>query len=92
MFNVSINAIQNSLSKQAIISENVANLNTKGYQEIDLNNKNATYIQTSKSSPNNVNLANQLVYSNINVIDLKANVDVLKSQNKMLGYLLDINI
>ncbi|OSS41699.1 hypothetical protein DESAMIL20_1252 [Desulfurella amilsii] len=92
MFNANINAIQNTLLKQTIVTQNVANLNTKGYQEIDLNNKNTAYAQTSKSTPNNVNLASQLVYSNLNAIGLKANVDVLKSQNKMLGYLLDMNI
>lgn len=92
MFDVSINAIQNSLLKQAIVAQNVANLNTTGYHEIDLNNANIALKGNLKNTPNNVNLVNQLVYSKLNLIDLKANINVLKSQNKMLGYILDINI
>lgn len=92
MFSITVNAIGNILAKQGIIAFNVANLNTKGYKEIDLNNKKHKIAMTSDNNQNNVNLTKQIVYSNMNLIDLKANVAVLKSQNKMLGSLIDLKI
>ncbi|WP_291492293.1 flagellar basal body protein [Desulfurella sp.] len=92
MFCTTVNAIENSLAKQDIIAFNVANLNTKGYKEIDSNNYNHKIVKTSKNNQNNVDLTKQIVYLNVNLIDLKANVAVLKSQNKMLGSLIDLKI
>lgn len=91
IFNTTISAIQNVFKTQSAIAENIANLNTKDYKEKDINQ--ALYRKTNNSNQrNSVDLSKQIVYSNLNLISLEANVSVLKSQNKMLGSLLDINI
>jgi len=92
MFDSSINAINNSLKNQAFVAQNIANLNTKGYSKMSFENQNTSSTQFTQNVSNDVDLSKQLVNSNLNLIDLAANVKVLKSQNKMFGYLLDITI
>ncbi len=92
MFDYSINAINNSLRKQSIVAQNIANLNTNGYSKLSIDNQNTSLTQVTQKILNSVCVSKQLVNSNLNLIDLSANVGVLKSQNKMLGYLLDISI
>ncbi len=98
--NTSISGILNAFKREDITAQNVANLNTKNYKakymvNQELKNDGVTgVIKTDNSQAaengNNVNLAQEIVNSINNLEQEKANINVLRSQNEMIGSLIDI--
>lgn len=96
MFGATLSAIDDALLRQSVSAYNVANLNTNGFSEKEVVSTDKRFsiqdsIVTNKSNPNNLDLAKQIVNSNLSVVELGANVAQLKAQNKMIGSLLNIN-
>jgi len=98
--NASISGILNAFKREDITAQNVANLNTKGYkakyvanqasEDGGVNGVVKTDNNQAAKNGNNVGLAQEMI-NNINNLDQeKANINVLRSQNKMIGSLIDI--
>ncbi len=98
--NTSLSGIRNAFVRQDVAANNIANINTKNYKQINVVNEEqknggvkATF-NKSKAAPthnkNNVNLAQQMVSQMNNVNQEKANVKVVRAQNEMIGSLIDL--
>lgn len=83
--NTSLSGIRNAFVRQDVSANNVANINTKNYQAKTAADKNK-----AETKGNNVSLANEMVNQINNVNQEKANVNVVKAQNQMLGSLIDL--
>lgn len=98
----SISGIKNAFLRQDITANNIANINTKNYKQINVVNESLKSggvrgrAEVSKAAPthngNNVNLVDQVVNQINNVNQERANVNVLKAQNEMIGSLIDIKV
>lgn len=98
--NTSISGILNAFKREDITAQNVANLNTKNYKtkymvNQELKNDGITgVIKTDNGQAaengNNVDLAKEMMNSINNLEQEKANINVLRSQNEMIGSLIDI--
>ena len=98
--NTSISGIKNSFLRQDVAANNVANINTKNYQAKGVINKEAKNggvegIVTRTNAPsnnknNNVDLVTETVAQLNNINQEKANVNVLKTQNEMIGSIIDL--
>ncbi|WP_025209515.1 flagellar basal body protein [Hippea sp. KM1] len=98
--NTSVSGIKNAFYRQDVTANNVANINTKNYKQINVINEEAggggveAKTTLSKAAPNrngnNVSLVDQTVNQINNQAQNKANVNVLRAQNEMIGSLIDI--
>ncbi len=98
--NASLTGIRNAFYRQDITANNVANINTKGYKQINVVNETLKgggvrgRAEVSRApanhNGNNVNLVEQTVNQINNVNQERANVNVLRAQNEMIGSLIDI--
>ncbi|AEA33392.1 flagellar basal body protein [Hippea maritima] len=98
--NTSLSGIKNAFYRQDITANNVANINTKNYKQVNVINQEAkgggveAKTTVSKAAPNrngnNVSLADQMVNQISNQDQNKANVNVIRAQNEMIGSLIDI--
>ncbi len=98
--NTSLSGIKNAFYRQDVTANNVANINTKNYKQINVINEEAknggviAKTEVSKAKPNrngnNVNLVDQMVNQINNPNYEKANINVLRSQNEMIGSLIDL--
>ncbi len=98
--NTSLTGIKNAFYRQDITANNVANINTKGYKQVNVVNeslkgggvKGRAFVSKAPATHkgNNVNLVGQTVNQINNVNQEKANVNVLRAQNEMIGSLIDI--
>lgn len=99
-FSTSLSGIQAAIKRQDVTAHNVANVNTPGYEQIDVMQKEkaggGVEISGLKRTPNpdkehsNTDLAKEAVEQIQNKNSLKANVNAIKTQDKMLGALLDM--
>lgn len=100
-FGASVSALRAYETRQGVSSHDVANINTTGYEEgqtvqsdngpyagtsIDAINK----IPNSPQAPSNTRLEVEMPEQMINSAGYKANASVIKSQDEMLGSLMDI--
>ncbi len=98
--NASVSGVKNAFLRQYVSANNVANINTKGYQAKNVVNHEAKNggvrgaVENTKAQANaknnNVSLTNEMVNQINNANQEKANVNVLKSQNEMIGSLIDL--
>ena len=100
-FNSSISALQALETRQAVSSNDVANVNTKGYEEstvsqTDLPNNSGTRIsEINKISNSNAELSGtrlevEMPEQMMIQSSYSANASVIKTQDSMVGSLLDI--
>jgi len=100
--NTSVSGIRNAFLRQDVSANNVANINTKNYQAKDVVNysKKAGGVQgvventkaNKNNKTNNVSLVKETLNQINNVNQEKANANVLKSQNEMIGSLIDLKV
>ncbi len=98
--NTSMSGILNAFKREDITAQNVANLNTKNYRAKQMVNQTlkdggtAGVVKTDNNqaaeNPNNVDLAQEMINNINNLEQEKANTNVLRSQNEMIGSLIDI--
>ena len=98
--NTSVSGIRNAFLRQDVSANNVSNINTKNYQakEVVNHSKKTGGVQgvventkaNSNNKTNNVSLVKETVNQMNNVNQEKANINVLKSQNEMIGSLIDL--
>ena len=98
--NTSLSGIKNAFLRQDVAADNVANMNTKNYQAKGVSNVEqkgggvegvvAKTNAPSNHDNNNVDLIKEMVGQINNVNQEKANINVLRSQNEMLGSIIDI--
>ncbi len=98
--NASLSGIRNAFLRQDVSAGNVANINTKNYQSKGVLNVEAKQggvdsVVVRSNAPgnhnkNNVNLVDEMVGQLNNVNQEKANINVLKSQNEMIGSIIDL--
>jgi flagellar basal body rod protein FlgB len=98
--NTSLSGIKNAFLRQDVAANNVANINTKNYQakgvlNVEQKNGGVEGITVKTNAPsnhdnNNVSLVDEMVGQLNNVNQEKANVNVLKSQNEMIGSIIDL--
>ncbi|WP_022670371.1 flagellar basal body protein [Hippea alviniae] len=98
--NTSLSGIKNAFYRQDVTANNVANINTENYKQINVINEEAknggvvARTQVSKAAANrngnNVNLVDQMVNQINNPNYEKANINVLRTQNAMIGSLIDL--
>lgn len=103
MFSASLSALNDSSIRQDITANNIANLNSKNYKQLNVtslawpNNQGVSQAISRSNAPadingNNVDLASQILNLDINSITYKANTKAIQAQNQMLGSLLNIKI
>jgi len=95
-----LSGIKNAFYRQDVVANNVANINTKNYKQINVVNESvrgggvkgrAVVSQAPKGrNGNNVNLTEQVVNQINNVNQERANINTLRAQNEMIGSLIDI--
>ncbi len=98
--NTSLSGIKNAFLRQDVAANNVANMNTKDYQakgvlNIEQKSGGVEGVVAKTNAPsnrdnNNVDLVREMVGQINNVNQEKANINVLRSQNEMLGSIIDI--
>ncbi len=99
--NTSLTGIKNAFYRQDVMANNIANINTKGYKQVNVVNETlkgggvrgkafVSKAPATHNKGNNVNLVGQTVNQINNVNQEKANVNVLRAQNEMIGSLIDI--
>jgi flagellar hook protein FlgE len=99
-FNASLSGLKTTQLREDISANNVANLNTPGFQasqgiqtEMSPSGTRISAIvktPNSNSADSNTDLATEMVNQQINKNDFAANAQVIKAKDKMLGALLDI--
>jgi len=97
-----LSGIKNAFYRQDITANNIANINTKNYKQLNVVNESLKgggvrgKAEVSNAAltrnGNNVNLVDQVVNQINNVNQEKANVNVLRAQNEMIGNLIDIKV
>jgi len=100
--NTSVSGIRNAFLRQDVSANNVANINTKNYQAKDVVNYSKKtggvqgVVENTKANKNNktnnVSLVKETLNQINNVNQEKANANVLKSQNEMIGSLIDLKV
>ncbi len=95
-----LSGIKNAFYRQDVAANNVANINTKNYKQIDVINESvrgggvrgrARVSQAPATrNGNNVNLTEQVVNQLNNVNQERANINTLRAENQMIGSLIDI--
>ena len=95
-----LSGIKNAFYRQDVVANNVANINTKDYKQINVVNESvkgggvkgrAVISQApANRNGNNVNLVEQVVNQMNNVNQERANINTLRAQNEMIGSLIDI--
>ncbi len=95
-----LSGIKNAFYRQDVVANNVANINTKDYKQINVVNesvrsggvKGRAFVSQAPANRNgnNVNLVEQVVNQMNNVNQERANINTLRAQNEMIGSLIDI--
>ena len=95
----STSGIQTTFARQNYAAHNVANINTPGFEQINVSQtetKPGVRISSLSRTPNpdattsNTDLAEQTMHQMENKADLSANLKAAKVQDRMIGDLLDI--
>ena len=99
-FATAVSGMQTVMKRQDIAADNIANVNTPGFRQYNAGQSEVSpagvrisnISRTPNSDPgsSNTDLATQEVAMLQNKNELAANVGVVKTQDKMLGALLDI--
>ncbi len=99
-FSPSLSGIKSTITRQDISAHDIANINTKGFEESTAHQTEAkprgTRISHITKTPNrsgemsNTDLAKESVEQIRNKQNLKANVRVAKTQDEMLGDVIDL--
>ena len=99
-FSSAVSGMQTVIKRQEVAANNIANVNTPGFAEYDARQSEMTpggvRISNISRPPNadrttsNTDLAKQAVDLLKNKNEMKANAAVIKTQDTMLGALLDI--
>jgi len=99
-FNTALSGMQTVIKRQEVAANNIANVNTPGFEEYSVGQAEirpgGVRIASLARAPNpdmdrsNTDLAKQAVAMINNKNELAANARVIKTQDKMLGALLDI--
>lgn len=86
-----INAMSNWMNNSA---HNVANVNTKDFKAIDttINDQGNAVVAQSSVSNSSTDLATEFTDQTLSSDGLSANVKAMKTQDEMIGSLLDISI
>lgn len=96
----SVSGMQAAITRQAVSSHDVANINTEGFgqytpyqTDTSPSGTRTSYIRRESNSaeaPSNTDLATEAVEQKESLANLKANSTVMRVQDKMTGALLDI--
>jgi flagellar hook protein FlgE len=99
-FAAPVSAVQTVLKRQEVSADNIANVNTPGFEQYDVSQTdmspagvrvdNLKRTLNPDSERSNTDLAKEAVEQIKNKNELAANVSVIKAQDKMVGALLDI--
>ncbi len=98
---IPISAMVNANRRQSVTANNVANLNTPGFQvqradSVSLEQGGVTLgaITTDTTSASagasNVDLTHEMIQSRLNVLDFQANANVLRVQDQLLAQGVDL--
>lgn len=95
-----ISAIQSTQLRQNIAANDVANINTPGYEQVTPRQADmlpaGTTVSSASRTPNSGNplsstdLATEMVEVNTNKTTYSANLAVIKAQDRMTGELIDL--
>jgi flagellar basal-body rod protein FlgC len=99
-FSSSISGIRTAITRQDITAHDVANVNTRGFEQrtalqTDVQPEGVrlsaiTRTPNSPGAPSNTDLAEEATEQIVNKGSLSANIQVLKAKDKMVGELLDL--
>ncbi len=89
---VNVNSINAHMDWMSNNANNIANVNTDGYNAIDttLDDANANIVASSSRSENGTNLAKDLTEQIPISAGVEANVKAIETQDKIVGSLLDM--
>jgi flagellar basal body rod protein FlgC len=99
-FDPSISGAQATIARQNVAAQNVANLTTDGYEQMTpyqtdvvpggTRISHVTRTPNSPGAPSNTDLAQAMVAQDEDKTSLQANLQVIKTKDRMLGDLMDI--
>jgi len=98
--NAAISGIRVSLARQDSTAHNIANMSTPGFEQMNTQqaemSTGGVRVTGTTRTPNpdpttsGTDLAQQMVNMDINKTELTANIKVIKTQDKMIGDLIDL--
>jgi flagellar basal body rod protein FlgG len=93
-FDIPLSALHTTARRQALRANNVANLNTPGYQPLDAQPAErpggGVALGPVQVSGSNVELAEELTGTLLDLRTAQANIGVLRAQDELLGETLDL--
>ncbi len=98
--NAAISGVRVPLARQDVAAHNIANMTTPGFEQMNANQvematggvqfTGTTRTPNPDSTTSGTDLAQQMVNMTINKNDMTANLKVLKTQDKMIGEVIDL--